>query len=74
MEYQVPLAVMRLKQGVGRLMRKEDDFGAVCILDSRIVKRKYGKVFLNSFPGIPKTASFGNLKIFFDRRKHLIKN
>ena len=49
-EYQLPEAALALKQGVGRLIRSEDDFGAVVICDPRLVGRAYGKVFLAALP------------------------
>ncbi len=49
-ELSLPDAVMRLKQGFGRLMRKTSDWGAVIVLDSRLVRRSYGRVFLSSLP------------------------
>ncbi|TVQ40981.1 MAG: DEAD/DEAH box helicase [Spirochaetaceae bacterium] len=49
-ELSLPEAVIRLKQGFGRLMRRADDRGVVVITDSRIVTRSYGPVFLNSLP------------------------
>jgi ATP-dependent DNA helicase DinG len=52
MHYQVPRAAITLKQGFGRLIRSGTDTGAVAILDSRIVSRKYGQVFLDSLPDI----------------------
>ncbi len=48
--YTVPEAVIRLKQGFGRLIRTEEDDGIVVILDRRITDRKYGRKFLNSLP------------------------
>jgi ATP-dependent DNA helicase DinG len=48
--YSLPEAVMRLKQGFGRLMRRHEDYGAVVVLDSRIVKKSYGRTFLQSLP------------------------
>jgi ATP-dependent DNA helicase DinG len=48
--YALPTAVMRLRQGFGRLMRRSSDHGAVLILDSRIVKKSYGTLFLDSLP------------------------
>jgi ATP-dependent DNA helicase DinG len=48
--YSLPEAVIKLKQGFGRLIRAEDDDGVVVILDRRIVDRKYGRRFLNSLP------------------------
>src|SRR5207237_7590426 len=49
-EYAVPQAVLRLKQGFGRLIRSRSDRGAVIVLDRRIVTRFYGQVFLRSLP------------------------
>jgi len=48
--YQVPRAVISLKQGLGRLMRHKKDRGFLAILDSRIYRRRYGKIFLKSLP------------------------
>ncbi len=48
--YSVPEAVIKLKQGFGRLIRAEDDDGVVVVLDRRIVDRRYGRKFLNSLP------------------------
>jgi ATP-dependent DNA helicase DinG len=50
MELSLPQAVMKFKQGFGRLMRRSDDHGAVVVLDSRIIKKKYGQLFLQSLP------------------------
>jgi len=50
MEYTVPEAVIKLRQGFGRLIRSRDDRGAVLILDRRIIKRNYGRIFLKSLP------------------------
>jgi DNA polymerase-3 subunit epsilon/ATP-dependent DNA helicase DinG len=49
-EYAVPQAVLRLKQGFGRLIRARTDRGAVVVLDRRVVTRFYGQVFLRSLP------------------------
>jgi ATP-dependent DNA helicase DinG len=49
-ELSLPDAVVRLRQGFGRLMRRQDDRGAVLILDSRVVRKPYGRVFLESLP------------------------
>jgi ATP-dependent DNA helicase DinG len=49
-ELSLPDAIIRLRQGFGRLMRRHDDRGAVLILDSRIVRRRYGSLFLDSLP------------------------
>jgi ATP-dependent DNA helicase DinG len=49
-EYQVPEAVIKLKQGFGRLIRRKDDTGQVAILDPRIRTKPYGRQFLESLP------------------------
>jgi ATP-dependent DNA helicase DinG len=48
--YQLPEAALRLKQGFGRLIRTQDDTGSVVILDSRVLHKPYGQVFLGSLP------------------------
>jgi ATP-dependent DNA helicase DinG len=49
-DYQVPVAVLTLKQGLGRLIRSASDTGILAILDSRLVRRPYGRRFLESLP------------------------
>ena len=49
-DYSLPEAVIKFRQGIGRLIRKKDDKGMVVVLDSRIVRTRYGKVFLESIP------------------------
>ena len=51
MEYSVPEAVIKLKQGFGRLIRSKTDTGIVVILDSRVKTKRYGKLFLDALPG-----------------------
>jgi ATP-dependent DNA helicase DinG len=53
MEYSVPEAILKLRQGVGRLIRSAKDRGIVAILDNRIVTRRYGKAFLKALPDAP---------------------
>ena len=50
MQYAVPQAVLRFRQGFGRLIRNKDDHGTVVVLDSRITSKPYGKAFLDSVP------------------------
>lgn len=50
MEYQVPEAIIKLKQGFGRLIRTKTDTGIVVILDPRVRTKRYGKMFLDSLP------------------------
>jgi len=52
-DYQLPQAVLALKQGVGRLIRDYDDHGVVMICDPRLQRRSYGGVFLKSLPPMP---------------------
>jgi ATP-dependent DNA helicase DinG len=54
-DYQLPEAALALKQGVGRLIRSEEDFGAVAICDPRLTARGYGKVFLAALPPMTVT-------------------
>ena len=49
-DYSVPEAVLKFRQGFGRLIRTKDDTGIVVVLDSRVVTKRYGKVFLDSIP------------------------
>jgi ATP-dependent DNA helicase DinG len=53
-EFQVPEAVIRLKQGFGRLIRSRTDRGIVAILDPRVLSKSYGRIFLNSLPDCPR--------------------
>ena len=53
LEYQLPQAVLALKQGAGRLIRDFDDFGVILIGDPRITSKAYGRMFLQSLPASP---------------------
>jgi ATP-dependent DNA helicase DinG len=50
MDYSVPEAIIKLKQGVGRLIRSKTDKGIIVLLDSRVKTKRYGKLFLDSLP------------------------
>jgi ATP-dependent DNA helicase DinG len=52
-DYTVPQAVIRFRQGFGRLIRNRTDRGVVLLLDSRVVRRGYGRIFLASLPDVP---------------------
>ena len=52
-DYTVPEAVLKFRQGFGRLIRTKDDTGIVVILDSRIIQKRYGQSFLHSIPECP---------------------
>lgn len=65
-EYQLPQAVIALKQGVGRLIRDHEDRGVVVICDPRVVGRSYGRVFLDSLPAMPVTRRLDDVLAFFE--------
>jgi ATP-dependent DNA helicase DinG len=52
-QYQLPEAIIKFKQGFGRLIRTAQDYGQVVVLDSRLVSKYYGRVFLESLPDVP---------------------
>jgi ATP-dependent DNA helicase DinG len=64
-EYQVPSAVISLKQGFGRLIRSLHDRGLLCLLDNRILSKRYGKVFLDSLPKYGRTSDVKKVEEFF---------
>jgi len=63
-DYQVPQAVLALKQGFGRLIRSKSDRGVLSILDQRLVRKPYGKVFFESLPGYARTQRLEDVKTF----------
>ena len=64
-EYQVPSAVISLKQGFGRLIRSLHDRGLLCLLDNRILKKPYGRLFLSSLPEYARTTDIRAVERFF---------
>ena len=64
-EYQVPSAVISLKQGFGRLIRSMKDRGLLVLLDNRILKQRYGRIFLDSLPRYRKTKDLADVEQFF---------
>ena len=54
MELSVPEAVIKYRQGIGRLIRRADDKGVVVVLDRRIFEKRYGSIFLASMPECKK--------------------
>jgi len=67
LDYQVPSAVIMLRQGLGRLIRSRRDQGLLCVLDPRLLQKSYGKIFLQSLPDIPATHSLKAVREFFSR-------
>jgi len=64
-QYQIPAAVITLKQGFGRLIRSLHDRGALVLLDNRILKKQYGRVFVESLPNYRRTTDIGVVEEFF---------
>jgi ATP-dependent DNA helicase DinG len=64
-DYQLPNAVIALKQGIGRLIRDTDDRGVLVLCDPRLSRRSYGRVFLNSLPDMPRTQDPEAISAFF---------
>jgi ATP-dependent DNA helicase DinG len=71
-EYQVPSAVITLKQGFGRLIRSLDDRGVLMLLDPRIQRQRYGKVFLESLPPYRVTNDVATVEEFFEAETKLV--
>ena len=65
MEYQIPEAVIALKQGAGRLIRDEADRGVLVLCDPRLRTRGYGRIFLDSLPPMPRTQKLEQVQTFF---------
>ena len=66
-EYQVPQAVIALKQGFGRLIRSQNDWGVLAILDRRLVRKQYGRQFFESLPDYGRTTQLQEVKEFMRR-------
>ncbi len=66
-DYQLPEAALALKQGAGRLIRSEDDYGVVVICDPRMVARSYGRVFLAALPPMSVTQDADEVLRFLAR-------
>jgi ATP-dependent DNA helicase DinG len=64
-QYQVPAAVITLKQGFGRLIRSLHDRGLLVLLDNRIRKKQYGRVFVESLPNYKRTTELRAVEDFF---------
>jgi ATP-dependent DNA helicase DinG len=65
LEYQVPMAIISLKQGFGRLIRNSQDRGVLVLLDSRVLHRPYGQMFLSSLPPCRLSHKIGDLEEIF---------
>ena len=68
-EYQVPQAVLALKQGFGRLIRAKSDRGVLSLLDNRIQRMAYGKIFMESLPKYARTSELSEVERFLEAAK-----
>ncbi|HHZ88107.1 MAG TPA: ATP-dependent DNA helicase [Chromatiales bacterium] len=66
MDFQLPSAVISLKQGVGRLIRDVEDTGVLVLCDPRLRSKSYGRIFLRSLPPMPVTHDISDVEAFFD--------
>lgn len=66
-DFQVPRAVLTLRQGVGRLMRAADDYGVIAILDVRLFTKGYGRIFRASLPPSPVVRTLQPVEEFYGR-------
>ena len=64
-DYQVPNAVITLKQGFGRLIRSLEDRGVLMLLDPRVRTQRYGRIFLDSLPPYRVTEELADVESFF---------
>ena len=65
-DYQVPNAVIALKQGFGRLIRSLEDRGVLVLLDPRVQRQRYGRIFLDSLPPYRVTDEITDVERFFE--------
>jgi ATP-dependent DNA helicase DinG len=72
-DFQVPRAILSLRQGVGRLMRRTADRGVMAVLDVRLFSKSYGRRFIKSLPPAPVSRDLQDVKIFFDLNSGLSK-
>ena len=70
MEYQLPYAVITLKQGAGRLIRDEADRGVLMICDPRLITKPYGRRIWQSLPPFKRTRLLADVQAFFENIKH----
>jgi ATP-dependent DNA helicase DinG len=65
MDYQLPHAIISLKQGAGRLIRDEEDRGVLMICDPRLISRPYGRKIWQSLPPMKRTRNLAEVEEFF---------
>lgn len=67
MSFQLPSAVLSLKQGAGRLIRDNDDYGVLMLCDPRLYSKPYGSLFLKSLPMMPRCRTIEEVQTFYQR-------
>lgn len=74
-DYYLPMMIIALQQGFGRLIRTKNDLGVVVLMDNRILSKPYGRKILNSLPDCLKTRKLEKVETFFEvvRRKRNIR-
>lgn len=65
-DYYLPMAIIALQQGFGRLIRTKDDLGTVVLMDNRLLSKSYGRKILNSLPDCLKTRKLDKVELFFE--------
>ncbi len=68
MDWQLPQAVISLKQGAGRLIRDVSDYGVLVLGDPRVRSKRYGQRFLDSLPPMPQTSDVEEVSLFLKQR------
>jgi ATP-dependent DNA helicase DinG len=67
MDYQLPSAIISLKQGLGRLIRNVSDRGILSVLDVRMLTSRYGRFFFDSLPQVPLSHELSDIRSFFEQ-------
>jgi ATP-dependent DNA helicase DinG len=69
-QHQLPQAVLATKQGAGRLLRDQNDYGVIVLCDPRITSKSYGRTFLKSFEPMPSTRSISDVADFLAKHEN----
>ena len=70
MDYQIPSAILHLRQGFGRLIRTSSDRGVVAIMDRRIITARYGSLFIDSLGPVPISHNIDDINVFFNENNN----
>ncbi len=69
-QHQLPQAVLAMKQGAGRLLRDQNDYGVIVLCDPRITSKSYGRTFLKSFEPMPSTRAIKDVADFLAKHEN----